>query len=109
MSNKEFWEDDPNLLWAYRKSYMDKKEIQKEIDNYNAWLNGLYTFEAISKGLYNALQRKPTQPVLNYIEKPYDFKNYKSKEEIQKEQVLRVEEQIRERNKQIKEMLKNKK
>lgn len=110
MSNREFWEEDPELLWAYRKSYMDKMKIQSEIDNYNSWLNGLYVYDAISKSLYNSFGRKETQPVMNYIDKPYNFNvKPKSKEEIEKEERLKVEEQIKERNRQIKEMLKNNK
>lgn len=109
MSNKEFWEEEPELLWAYRKSYMDKIEINKEINNNNAWLTGLYVFDAINKSLYNSFGRKETQSAISYIEKPYDFNEKpKSKEEIEREEILKVEEQIKERNRQIKEMLKNK-
>lgn len=109
MSNREFWEEDPELLWAYRKSYMDKAKIKNEIDNYNAWLNGLYVYDAISKSLYNSFGRKETQPTINYTEKPYDFNaKPKTKEEIAKEEQLKLEEQIKERNRQIKAMLNNK-
>ena len=110
MSSKEFWEEDPELLWAYRKSYMDKMKIQSELNNYNAWLNGLYVFDAVSKSIYNSFGRKETQTPLHYMEKPYDFDaKPKSKEEIEREERLAMEEKIKERNKQIKEMLKNKK
>lgn len=110
MSNKEFWEDAPDLLWAYRKSYMEKLKIQSEYSNYCAWLNGLYVFDALSKGIYNSFGRKKGQPVMNYIEKPYDFNaKKKTKEEIEMEERLRVEQQIRERNEEIKRMLQRKK
>lgn len=106
MPIKEFWNEDPDLLWAYRKSYMEKMKIQSEVNNYNAWLNGLYVFDAISKSIYNAFGRKETQSALNYIEQPYNFgAKVKSKEELEKEERMRIEEQIRERNRQIKEML----
>jgi len=109
MSSKEFWEDEPNLLWAYRKSYMEKIKIEKEIDNVNAWLIGLYIYDGVNKALYNNFGRKESQPVLSYMEKPIDFNEKpKTQEEIERENILKVEEQIRERNKQIKEMLKNK-
>lgn len=85
---------------------MDKFKIEKEMTNYNAWLNGLYIFEAVSKCLYNNFGRKEYQQVLQYPEKPHNFNvKPKSKEEIEKEQILKVEEQIKERNKKIKEML----
>lgn len=107
MSNKEFWDEDPELLWAYRKMHMDKLEIQNEVNNYNAWLNGLYVFDALSKSLYNSFGRKETQSAISYVEKPYDFNaKQKTKEEIEREERLKVEEKIKERNRQIKEMLK---
>ena len=110
MSTREFWNEEPELLWAYRKSYMDNLKAQNEIENYKAWLNGLYFYDAISTALYNNFARKETQPIAKYTEQPYDFnKKPKSKEEIEKEKRLKVEEQIRERNKQIKEMLNKKK
>lgn len=107
MSNKEFWEEDPELLWAYRKSYLDKFKLDKQISNFNAWLYGLYVFRAIQVSLYNQLGRKETQPALNYYEEPIDFS--KTKADIEREERLAIEEKIRERNRQIKEMLKQKK
>ncbi len=110
MSVREFWNEDPNLLWAYRKSYIDKIKAQNEISNYNAWLNGLYIFDAVSKSIYNSFGRKEHQPTASYMEEPIDFnKKAKSEEEIKKEKILEVEEKIKERNRQIKEMLNKKK
>ena len=73
MSTNEFWNEEPKLLWAYRKMYMDKMKIQNEISNYNAWLNGLYVFDAMSKCLFNSFGRKETQQPENYVSEPYDF------------------------------------
>lgn len=38
MSVKEFWEDDPDLFWAYRFSYYIKQKEEQEKFNSNAWL-----------------------------------------------------------------------
>lgn len=109
MSTREFWNEEPELLWAYRKSYMDKFKIEKETENYRAWLNGLYVYNAVSISLYNNFRKEGTE-ARNYVEQPYDFnKKPKSKEEILLEERLRVEEQIKERNKHIKEILNRKK
>lgn len=109
MPTREFWNEEPELLWAYRKSFLDKLRIKKDLINYEAWLNGLYVFDAVSVGIYNNF-KKSTQPVLKYVEQPYDFNaKPKTKEEIAREERLKVEEQIRERNRQIKEMLKKNK
>lgn len=107
MAVKEFWNDEPELLWAYRKSYMDKMKINNELSNYNAWLIGAYVFEGTSKSLYNAFGRSGNKPALNYSNSPYDFS--KSKEEIEQEERLKVEEQIRERNREIKRILEKQK
>ncbi len=103
MSTREFWEDNPDLLWAYRKSYIDKIKLQQETDNFNAWLNGLYVFNAVNTSMYNNLVRKETQQPLNYIEKPYDFS--KSKEDYEKEKVEERENSIKEQLKRGKKAL----
>lgn len=54
MSIKEFWEDDPELFWAYRFSYITKMERESEINNYNAWLQGVYFYDALSISLANS-------------------------------------------------------
>lgn len=53
MSSTDFWENDPQLYWAYRTFYFKKREYENEDNKYNAWLNGntqsLGTQIAISK------------------------------------------------------------
>lgn len=40
MSSTDFWENDPQLYWAYRTFYFKKQEYDNENIKYNAWLNG---------------------------------------------------------------------
>lgn len=40
MSSTDFWENDPQLYWAYRTFYLKKQEYDAENTKYNAWLNG---------------------------------------------------------------------
>ena len=40
MSSTDFWENDPQLYWAYRTFYLKKQEYDAESTKYNAWLNG---------------------------------------------------------------------
>ncbi len=40
MSSTDFWENDPQLYWAYRTFYLKKREYEAENMKYNAWLNG---------------------------------------------------------------------
>ena len=47
MSYREFWEMESWLVRSYRKAH----EIRQEENNYNAWLNGLYTLQALNVGV----------------------------------------------------------
>lgn len=69
MSVKEFWEDDPELFWAYRFSYMKKLKQQQEIDNTNMWLQGAYIYEAVSVALSNAFSKTKSA----YAKEPYNL------------------------------------
>ena len=66
MSIKDFWENDPELFWAYRFSYINKLKREDEYRNYNAWLQGLYFFEGVSIALANSFgkgnYKYPTEP-----------------------------------------------
>lgn len=108
MSTREFWNEEPKLLWTYRKMYMDKIKLQSELANQQAWLEGLYFYDALSVSLYN-FSRKETQPIQSYMKEPINFnKKPKSQKEIEREQQLEMEERIRQRNRQIKAMLNKK-
>lgn len=54
MSSTDFWENDPQLYWAYRTFYLKKQEYEQENIKYTAWLNGnmqsIGTLVALSKG-----------------------------------------------------------
>lgn len=69
MSVKEFWEDNPDLFWAYRFSYYTDIKTKQEIFNHNAWLQGAYFYEAVSVALCNAFGKQKVQ----YAQKPYDL------------------------------------
>lgn len=71
MSVKEFWEDSPDLFWAYRFSYFEKMKVEQEIFDNNAWLQGAYFYEAISVALNNAFSKTKTE----YTKQPYGTYN----------------------------------
>ena len=91
MSAREFWENDPELIWAYRKSYIDKMKLQQETDNFNAWLNGLYVFNAVSVSLYNGFGKGQAK---SYISIPYDFSKT-AEEQIVEERENSIKEQLK--------------
>ena len=97
MTAKEFWEEEPTLMWAYRKSYMDKMQIQLEMNNQNDWLQGLYIYQALSAVIYNAFGRKQGQPAMNYLEKQLDiYGDKKSQKSKQLEKIKDREDSIKE-------------
>lgn len=67
MSIKDFWENDPELFWAYRFSYYNKLKRESEEKNYNAWLQGLYFYEGVTIALANGFGKAN----LKYPELPY--------------------------------------
>lgn len=66
MPLQEFWNDDPDLLWAYRNLYMQKIEdnikLEKEMINYKAWLQGFYNNRAVISA-FNEKVKYYEQPI----------------------------------------------
>ena len=97
MPLQEFWNEDPDLLWTYRTSYLEKEkqkiEIQKEMINFQAWLQGLYNYNAIGS-VFSKNGKYLSQP-LELNEKP---KN-------KKEEKLAIAQRIKERTMQGKAIL----
>ena len=89
MSFAEYWEGDPKLARYYRKAYRIK---QDEINN-NAWLQGMYVYDAVSTALHNALRgmAKTKPPVKDYAKQPYEFKN-KVQSEAEKAKEVEIEQ-----------------
>ena len=87
MSFAEYWTGDPSLVRYYRKAYQIKQE---EINN-NAWLQGMYIYDAVSTAVHNALRGKNTR-AREYTKQPYDFK-HKEKTEMEKAKEVQIEQQ----------------
>lgn len=67
MSASEYWEGDND----YPKQYRKAEKMRQEQVNYEAWLHGLYVYDAIMSGLSHVNKNKSDHK--NYAEKPYDF------------------------------------
>lgn len=97
MPLQEFWNDDPDLLWVYRNVYMEKEkqklDLEKEEINFQAWLQGLYNFNAIA----GALSKKP-----KYLDKPIEL-NPTNKTRIQEN--MEIAQKIKENIKRSKALL----
>lgn len=81
MSSKEFWEDDPQLYWAYQTFYLKQQELQFEKDNQYMWLQGMYIYEGVSVALNNAFQKGKK----SYSDKPYDLQKKQEENKSEKE------------------------
>ena len=88
MSYAEYWEGDSSLARYYRKAY----QLKQDAINHNAWLQGLYIYDAVSTVMYNAFKNK-NDPKRNYTEKPYDFRPNKEKTEAEKAREIEVEQE----------------
>ena len=90
MSASEYWEGDPCLTQYYRKAYLLKQE---EINN-NAWLQGLYVYDAVTTALHNALRGfgKQRLPAKDYAKQPYDLRG-KVKSEVEKAKEIEIEQE----------------
>ena len=90
MSYAEYWEGDPKLAQYYRKAYQIKQE---EINN-NAWLQGMYIYDAVSTALHNALRGmgKTKPPAKDYAKQPYEF-NKRNKTEQEKAKEVEIEQE----------------
>ena len=96
MSVKEFWEDNPDLFWAYRFSYYTKMKRDQEALNFQLWLQGAYFHEAVSVALANSFRKNKSDKILTYSEKPYDLTGREEQKDI-KEKQQKLEIQIRNR------------
>ena len=68
MSMKEYWEESPFLAVVYRKAY----RLKRETENEQAWLQGLYIYDAFAVCLANVFAKRGAKK-LNYMEKPVDI------------------------------------
>ena len=87
MSVKEFWEENPDLFWAYRFSYLSKMKFENENLNFQAWLQGAYVNEAVSVALNNAFNKNK----IEYSKVPYALEK---REETAEEKKRRTEIEV---------------
>lgn len=81
MSYEQYWEQSPSLVVAYRKAY----RMKQKTDNEQAWLQGLYIYDAFAVVLSNVFAKRGTKKQ-EYIEKPIDIFPLTEEEKKQREQ-----------------------
>ncbi len=88
MTYEQYWEQSPYLAVAYRKAY----RLKREEENEQAWLQGLYIYDAFAVVLTNALSKRGTTKQ-NYIERPIDIFPLTQREKKRREEEERAKMQ----------------
>ena len=68
MSYSQFWDEPPYLAVAFRRAY----RLKRELDNENAWLQGIYFYDAVAVALQNAFSKRGAKKE-KYLERPIDI------------------------------------
>lgn len=68
MSYEQYWEQSPYLVVAYRKAY----RLRRETENEQAWLQGLYMFDAFAVVMANVFAKRGSKRQ-EYLERPIDI------------------------------------
>lgn len=71
---------------------MEKKKLESEVINYQAWLSGLYVYDAISTALYNSFAKQGSIP-RQYLQQPIELGL--TKEEVEMKKRKQLEENIK--------------
>lgn len=96
MSSEDFWENDPQLYWAYRTFYFKKLELEQTIETehmkYDSWLKGNLNYIAQMTALSNAFSKSKTE----YPDFDKTFsKNQKEEKKLTKNEInIACQEQI---------------
>lgn len=80
MTYEQYWERSPYLAVAYRKAY----RLRREMENEQAWIQGLYVFDAFTVCLANAFSKRGSKKQ-TYIEKPIDIFPISEREKMRRE------------------------
>ena len=68
MTPTQYWEESPFLAVAFRNAF----RLRRQVENEQAWLQGMYVFDAFSVVMSNAFS-KPGSKREKYFDKPIDI------------------------------------
>lgn len=92
MSEEQYWDSDPMLV----KYYRDAEELRNEKLNEQAWLQGMYFYDAIARvaPLLHAYAKKGTK-AKPYVEQPYPISKRSVQEMKKKEGEVKAQKGMR--------------
>jgi len=90
MPSAEFWQGEPRLILSYMEARRLKNEreelLTSQTMDYQAWLTGLYCYQAFGVVLANSFSKKGKSA--KYPKEPISFKNHKKKERDPEKEVI---------------------
>lgn len=87
MSYDEYWYGDPSLVRAYRKA----EDIRTHRRNWEMWMNGRYTYDAIMRLIPSLNMWKPKEPI-EYMKEPYPLTKKEYEDMMKKEEKKQQDE-----------------
>lgn len=75
MPYEEYWYGDTYAIRYYYRAHRLRQEMQNE----QAWINGLYTLKALEATVGN-LMKKKTDKAIEYPSQPFDFRPKKQEQ-----------------------------
>lgn len=81
MTYEQYWDAPPYLAVTYRKAF----RLRRELENEQAWLQGLYVYDAFAVCMANAFAKRGAKKQ-QYIEKPIDIFPLTEREKKRREQ-----------------------
>ena len=87
MSYDEYWYGDPTLVVAYRKA----EDMRTHRRNWEMWMNGRYTYDAIASMIPSLQLLKPRES-LPYTQEPYPLTKKEYEERMEREEKKKQEE-----------------
>ena len=81
MSWEQYWDESSFLAVAYREAY----RLKRKVENEQAWLQGLYFYDAISVCLANAFAKRGSKQ-REYMDRPIDIFQLTEEEKKAREQ-----------------------
>lgn len=68
MTEKEFWEDDPQLYWAYHIFFTNQQKKKQEEEQHKMWLQAKLTYIAHSCALRDGFSQNANKGFPSYDE-----------------------------------------
>jgi hypothetical protein len=94
MTYEQFWDGEPSMCKAVRKAH----KLRQEMKNQDAWIQGMYIYEAIADLVPVLRFSTRKEKAVPYRDKPYDFFSDEKKKKRRETVVLTEEEKQRKRD-----------